>query len=94
LRYEWYSMAYYKGVEDYEKTRMRDFCAQCGCLADTEWERMFVDPKTGIKRDFEFAVGVLTMRSIGRLIDEWITVVEEGKKEIQVHEQDDVEDSM
>jgi hypothetical protein len=82
---EWYEQAYHEGVEDYEKSCLREFFVQEMKRVCPEWMDVFKVSK--VKADFEFAVGIVEDKGYGEIIDEWITVVEEGDVPFNLREE-------
>jgi hypothetical protein len=82
---EFYEQAYFEGLENYEKTRLRDLFLEEMERACPEWLEIF--ESSGVKADFEFAVGVVTMQGIGEVLDEWIEALEQGGEPIDLREE-------
>jgi aminoglycoside phosphotransferase (APT) family kinase protein len=81
---EWYVKAYYEGVEEYEKTQLRELFLEEMRRVCPEWIEVF--EASTLKADFEFACLVATTRGTGSSMDEWLDAVEKGEEAFNLRE--------
>jgi hypothetical protein len=68
--------SYYEQLQEYEKTRLREFFFEEMVRVCSEWVQVYEASKR--QRDFEEVVTFFGMAMMGMKIEEWVCKVESG----------------